>query len=345
MTTDAKPGLDGAPAGRDATAPHKGSAKARRLNVIQRIALPAAWLLIIAGFGVASPHIFLTAANFQTMFGSQAVLLVLTLALIIPLTAGDYDLSVASVLTLSAMLIAVLNTQHHWPIGLAILAALAMGALVGLINGCVMIYFGIESLIVTLGMGTFLGGITLWISNSATLSGVSQGLVNAVIAYKLLGISMAFYYGVALCAIIWYVFEFTSLGRRLLFVGRGRSVSKLSGVNVSAVRIGALITSGTLAAGAGVLYAGTTGGADPGSGASFLLPAFAAAFLGATSIMPGRFNPWGTLLAVYFLVTGITGLQILGAQSFVQQLFYGGALLCAVALSQLARGRVPLETS
>lgn len=59
--------------------------------------------------------------------------------------------------------------------------------------------------------------------------------------------------------------------------------------------------------------------------------------------MPGRFNPWGTLLAVYFLVTGITGLQILGAQSYVQQLFYGGALLCAVALSQLARGRVPLE--
>jgi len=75
------------------------------------------------------------------------------------------------------------------------------------------------------------------------------------------------------------------------------------------------------------------------------LPAFAAAFLGATSIFPGRFNPWGTLIAVYFLVTGITGLQLLGVQSFVQQLFYGGALLCAVALSQLARGRKPLETN
>ena len=327
-----------------ATARRPGS-RARRLDLIQRVALPAAWVVIIIGFGIASPHTFLTAANFQTMLGSQAVLLVLTLALIVPLTAGDYDLSVAGVLTLSAMLIAVLNVQHGWPIGLAILAALAFGALVGLVNGALMIFFGIESLIVTLGMGTLLSGITLWVSDSATISGISQHLVDAVIAYRLFGISMAFYYGLILCAVMWYVFEYTALGRRLLFVGRGRSVSKLSGVNVSGMRIGALVTSGSLATGAGVLYAGTTGGADPSSGASFLLPAFAAAFLGATSIMPGRFNPWGTLLAVYFLVTGITGLQILGAQSFVQQLFYGGALLCAVALSQLARGRVPLETS
>jgi ribose transport system permease protein len=316
-----------------------------RLNFVQRIALPLAWVVIIIGFGIASPDVFLTAANFQTMLGSQAVLLVLTLALIVPLTAGDYDLSVAGVLTLSSMTIAVLNVQLHWPIGLAVLAAIVVGALVGLINGCLMIYFGIESLIVTLGMGTLLSGITLWVSDSATISGVSKILVDAVITTKFLGVSMAFYYGLLLCAIIWYVFEYTSIGRRLLFVGRGRSVSKLSGVNVSRVRIGSLVTSGTLAALAGVIYSGTTGGADPSSGTSFLLPAFAAAFLGATSVMPGRFNPWGALIAVYFLVTGITGLQILGAQSFVQQLFYGGALLCAVALSQLARGRVPLEAN
>lgn len=312
---------------------------------LQRVALPAAWVLIIIGFGAASPNVFLTSANFETMFGSQAVLLVLTLALIIPLTAGDYDLSIAGVLTLSSMMIAVLNVQHHWPIGVAIIVAVATGAFIGLVNGCVMIYFGIDSLIVTLGMGTLLGGVTLWISNSATISGVSSGLVNAVITSKLFGVSLSFYYGLALCAIIWYVFEFTSIGRRLLFVGRSRSVSRLSGVNVSTVRIGALVICSTLAALAGVIYAGTTGGADPTSGTSFLLPAFAAAFLGATSIMPGRFNPWGTLVACYFLVSGITGLQILGAQSYVQQLFYGGALLFAVALSQLARGRAPHETN
>lgn len=328
---------------RDDHAERAGRRRAANLDLAQRVALPVAWLALIVIFGILSPDTFLTIANFQTMFGSQAVLLILTLALIVPLTAGDYDLSVAGILGLSAMLIAVLNAQHGVPIVLAVLIALAVGALIGLINGALMIYFGIESLIVTLGMGTVLGGITLWISDSSTISGVSTHLVDAIIAYRLFGISLAFYYGLAICALLWYVFEYTAAGRRLLFVGRGRSVSKLSGIYVSRVRIQAMVLSGVLAAFAGVVYAGTTGGADPSSAASFLLPAFAAAFLGATSIMPGRFNPWGTLLAVYFLVTGITGLQILGAQSYVQQLFYGGALLCAVALSQLTRGRIPLE--
>jgi ribose transport system permease protein len=311
--------------------------------MVQRVALPVAWLLLIVGFGIANPGVFLTAATFQTMLGSQAVLLVLTLALIVPLTAGDYDLSVAGVLTLSAMMVAILNVQHGWPIWAAIVAALVMGLVVGLVNGLIMVFFGIESLIVTLGMGTLLTGITLWASDSATISGISQTLVDYVIVKRFAGISLAFFYAIALCALLWWVLEYTSVGRRLLFVGRGRSVSKLSGVRVGRVRVGALMGSAVLAALAGVLYAGTSGGADPSSGSTLLLPAFAAAFLGATSIMPGRFNPWGTAIAVYFLVTGITGLQLMGVQSYVQQLFYGGALLVAVALSQLARGRVPLD--
>ncbi len=334
------------PAPRSAKDAGDGTRSSRRgLDLLQRTALPIVWLLTIAGFGIVSPDTFLTAANFETMFGSQAVLLVLTLALIVPLTAGDYDLSVAGVLTLSSMLVAVLNVQHGWPIGWVILAVIGLGAVIGLVNGAIVLFFGIDSLIVTLGMGTFIGGVTLWVSKSATISGVSQTLVDAVISYRIFGVSLAFYYGLGLCVLLWYVFEFTAIGRRLLFVGRGRSVAKLSGVRVGRIRIGALVFSSTLATAAGVLYAGTTGGADPSSGATMLLPAFAAAFLGATSVFPGKFNPWGTLIAVYFLVTGITGLQLLGVQSFVQQLFYGGALLCAVALSQLARGRKPLETN
>lgn len=84
-----------------------------------------------------------------------------------------------------------------------------------------------------------------------------------------------------------------------------------------------------------------TGSADPLSGLTYLLPAFAAAFLGATSINPGRFNAWGSVVAVYFLVSGITGLTILGVDTYVQNLFYGGGLVIAVALSQLVRKRQP----
>ena len=177
----------------------------------------------------------------------------------------------------------------------------------------------------------------LWISGSNTVSGVSNGLIDWTITNRFLGISMVFWYGVIITLLLWYVFAYTALGRRLLFVGRGRNVSRLSGINVGRVRWGALATSATMAAIAGVFYTGSLGGADPTSGLSFLLPAFAAAFLGATAINPGRFNPIGTFVAVFFLVSGITGLQLLGADSFVQQLFYGGALILAVALSQLAR--------
>jgi ribose transport system permease protein len=116
-------------------------------------------------------------------------------------------------------------------------------------------------------------------------------------------------------------------------------VARLSGINTDRVRIGCLMASGFLGALAGVLYTGTQGAADPVSGVSYQLPAFAAAFLGSTCIVPGRFNPWGTTVAVYFLVTGITGLVFLGVSSFIQEMFYGGALVIAVTLSQLVRGR------
>jgi ribose transport system permease protein len=316
--------------------------RAGRQNLVdqlERFGLLIAWAAVIAVFGFLLPDTFLTWSNFSTILGSQAVLVVATLGLIIPLTAGDYDLSLASVLTLSTMLIAVLNVNYGVPIGLAVAAALAVGALTGIVNGFFVIYFRIHSLIVTLGVGTFLHGVTLWISDSMTISGIADGLVNAVIVWRFVGVPLGFYYALAVCIIVWYVFSYTALGRRLLFVGRSREVARLSGIRVDRVRWGSLIVSGFLGALAGVLYAGTTGAADPSSGMTYLLPAFAAAFLGATSINPGRFNPWGATIAVYFLVTGITGLSILGISTFVQDLFYGGALVIAVTLSQIVRGR------
>jgi ribose transport system permease protein len=315
-----------------------------RGDLARRCALPAAWLAVIVLFGAIEPDTFLTTANFQNILGSQAVLVVVTLGLLFPLTAGDYDLSVASVLTLASMVVALLNVRHGWPIGWAILAAVAAGAAAGLINGGLIVLLRIDPFVTTLGSGTFILGLVLWMSDSQTIGGVSQTLVDPVISRHLLGVPLVFYYGLALCVAIWFVLDFTPTGRRLLFVGRGRDVARLSGVRVERVRWGAFVASGTISALAGVLYAGSTGGADPSSGATFLLPAFAAAFLGATGISPGRFNPWGAFVAVYFLVTGITGLELLGAESFVQQLFYGGALILALALSRLAGGRAEPDT-
>ncbi|ARU01747.1 ABC transporter permease [Yoonia vestfoldensis] len=319
------------------------TAKPRRnwTKEMERFALLGAWAVLIVVFALAVPDTFLKWRTFSSMFGSQAVLVVLALAILVPLTAGDFDLSAANVLVFTAMLVAVTNVQLGLPIGLSIVLALGIGALIGAINAFFVLFFRIHSLIITLGVGTFLQGLTLWMSQSRTISGISMELVQLVVIKRLAGIPLAFYYGLALALIMWWALEYTIAGRKLLFVGRGREVARLNGVKVDRVRAMALVTSSTLAAIAGVLYAGMTGSADPNSGSGLLLPAFAAAFLGATTLYPGRFNPLGTLLSVYFLITGITGLTMLGADAYVQSLFYGGALVVAVSLSQLVRGRQP----
>lgn len=306
---------------------------------IERVSLLIVWVAVIIFFGILRPDTFLTFRNFAAMFGSQAVLVVLTLGLIVVLRAGDFDLSCASIATLSAMLIAVLNVQHGVPVWWAACLGLVIGALIGWFNGYMITRFGIHSLIVTLGSGTVLQGVILWISNGETITGVSNSLTNAVVGSRFLGIPLEFYYGIILTFAVWYLFEMTPFGRRLQFVGRGREVARLTGVAVSGVRVRAMVISGGVAAFAGVLYAGTTGSADPSSGLDFLLPAFAAGFLGATTIKPGFFNAWGTTVSVYFLITGITGLAMMGIRTFVQDLFYGGALLIAVTISQVIRGR------
>lgn len=310
---------------------------------LERISLILAWIALIVVFGILRADTFLTVGNMGTVLGSDAVLVVLTLGLLLPLRAGDYDLSIAGTLTLSAMMVGILNGEHHINIWLVALAALAMGLAVGAFNGLLVLIFGINPFIVTLGMGTLLAGIVLLISNDQTFAGISPGLVNLVVGDRFLHIPLEFYYGLILCIVVWYLIDLTSFGRRLLFVGTGRSVARLSGIAVGRSRLAALMGAGLLAALAGILYAGTSGSADPTSGTAQLLPAFAAAFLGATAIVPGRFNAWGTIIAVYFLATGVNGLAIIGLGSWVQDVFYGGALIVAVALSQLARRRQEQE--
>lgn len=314
----------------------------KRVNygrLFERVALIAVWLLLIAFFGALMPRAFLSWGNFAILFASYAPAALLALAIIVPLTAGDYDLSVGATLTLSSCIIGVLNVWAGLPIALVLLLALGAGLVVGAVNALFIIYFRIPSLVVTLGTTSLMTGFVQWMTGSSTIGGIDNALVMAVVGHRLLGVPLAFYYALVAGIAMWYVFDYTPLGRRLLFVGRGREVARLNGIAVERVRLGALLTSGVLAAGAGILYAGVLGSADPYSGLNFLLPAFAAAFLGATTILPGRFNAWGAIVAVYFLATGITGLTMLGIPLWVTNVFNGGALILAVTISQLTRGR------
>lgn len=327
-------------------APGPGRAALRSVDpfdLVERYGILIVWIAVIVLFSIMRPSTFPTTVNFETIFSTQAVLLVMTLGLIVALTAGEFDLSIGAAMGFGAVLVAWLNVDHHWPIGWAVAATLVFGIVFGLLNAFLVVNIGVPSLVATLGTGTLLGGVGFGITNSVTIGGISSQLVNTA-SKQIFGLTVAFYVGLAGVVILWYVLEFTPLGRHLLFVGESREVARLAGLRVDAIRAGSLVASAAVATFAGVVQAGSIGAADPGGGTSYLLPAFAGAFLGQTAIRPGRFNAWGTFVAVYFLVTGVTGLELLGYVGWVQDVFYGGSLVVAVALGRLAARRRTVES-
>jgi ribose transport system permease protein len=304
-------------------------------NLSERFGILLLWAGVIVVFSILRPDTFFTTGNFQTIFGSQAVLLILALALLIPQSTGEFDLSVAGTLGLALVLTAYLDGPAGWGVVPAVLVVLAAGLAVGLINVVFVVVFGVQSIVVTLGMGTLLSGVAYGIT-IAPISGVSHSLVEFS-GHQLFGLQMAFYYAVVITAILWYVYSFTPLGRYMFFVGRNRDIARLAGLRVEAIRSGSLIASALLSTVGGIILAGLLGGASPTVASNYLLPAFAAVFLGSVFIVPGRFNPWGTFVAIYFLITVITGLESLGLQDWIQQVFYGGVLILAVAASTFMR--------
>lgn len=303
-------------------------------DLMTRYGLIITWLIVIAVFSALRPSTFFTVTNFQTILSAQAILLILTIALVPSLAAGEYDLSIAGVMGISFVLVGYLTALHHWPVGVVVVVCLMCGVVVGLINIVLIIFVGVESIVATLGLGTLLIGASFGI-NELPISGVPQSLVT-VGTTTIFGIQAVFFYGLALVAITWYVLAWTPLGRYVYFVGAGRDVARLSGIRVNLIRAGTLMFSSVLSALAGILLAGQLGSSDPNAANQYLLPAFAGAFLGATAITPGRFNAWGSFIAVYFLLTGITGLELVGLSGWIEQVFYGGSLVVAVALSRLA---------
>lgn len=310
-------------------------------SIVEKYAILIAWAVVIAVFWMWKPETFGTLRNFQNIFGSQSALLILTLGLLISLSAGEFDLSIGAAFSIGASGLVWLEVDHDWPYWLAIVAVLAVAFVIGAINGFLTVRVGIPSIVVTLGMATLLSGLLLGTVGPKIRSGLDRGYVDLV-RDKYFGLPGSFYFALLLTIIVWYVFQHTPLGRHLLFVGKGREVARLSGVRVDAIRFGSLVLSTMLGATAGMILAGTSASAQIGVGEGFLLPAFAAAFLGATAIRPGQFNAWGSWVSVYFLLTGITGLSMVGYAGWPERVFYGGALLTAVILSQLAaraRGR------
>jgi ribose transport system permease protein len=330
MTTDPAP-TDSVPA-----APTRRKWSGR---VIIDRSSPFALLLVLAivllAFSIDLPATFATRGNFAAMVNSQGVLLILSLAVLFPLRAGDFDLSVSSNAVLVACLTAVLTANHGYGAGATIVLGLLLGLAVGAVNALFVVIIGLDSFISTLGVGTAIGGIGFAITGSQVVTGISQPIVS--MSEKIIGgLPLATWYGWVLALIVLYVFQRTAFGRYLLFVGGNREAARLSGVKVRQYRIAGFLMSGLIAGFAGIVLAGSLGSIDPSIGPQYLLQPYAAAFLGLTAIVRNRFNVLGTVVALYLLVAGSTGLNLLGAQSWVSDVFNGGALVVALTISSLS---------
>lgn len=288
--------------------------------------------IFIVVFGFWVPDTFLTKLTWQTLASEQAVTAIIAIGLLIPLAAGAFDLSCAAMVGFAAVLVSALTAREGVPLAPAVVLTLAVGAAVGAANGLLVVKVGIDSFIATLGMSSVLLAPTYAISGDRIISGVPDSLT-ALTDSRVLDVPIIAVYTLATALVVWYVLEHTPLGRRIVATGSGGEAARLAGVRTGRMVFGGLVTSALLSAVAGILLASKLGTATPDLGPAYLLPAFAAAFLGTTQIKPGRFNVWGTVLAIFLLATGVKGLQLAGAAGWVTDLFNGVALILAVGLS------------
>jgi ribose transport system permease protein len=291
------------------------------------------FVVIFAVFSLWVPDTFLQIDTWKTLFDSQAVTALLAVGLVIALSAGAFDLAIGTELGIGAIFIAWLLADQGLPVPFAIVLTILGGGLVGLVNGLLIVKVRIDSFIATLGISSVLLATIAWISSSQQIVGLSPGF-QKIGTTEFLGLTLPVYLMLIAALIVWYVLARTPLGRRVYATGGNLEAARLAGVKTSAIIVGSLICCAALAAVAGILVSSSLGAGDPTIGPSYLLPAFSAAFLGSTQFSRGRFNVWGTVVAVYVLATGVKGLQLAGAPIWIPELFNGAALLLAVGLAK-----------
>jgi ribose transport system permease protein len=304
-----------------------------------QLALPLVGVVLIVVFTILAPSEFLTTGNFVAMFVSSAPTLVLALAVTTTLRSGDFDLSVSSNMIVCAAAVALLVQAHHWPLGSVLAVGLSVGLGIGLVNSIIVVLWNLDGFISTLGSMTAVVGLGYAITGGNVVYGLTGSLVS-IERSKLFGIPLAVVYGWILAIILIYVFERTGVGRLWLFIGGNRDAALLLGLPVRRLRVIAYLVGGLLSGVAGIILAGSLGSVDVSSSGQYLLQPFVAAFLGTAAIKIGRFNILGTIVALYVLAIGESGLVLLGAPVWISNVFDGLTLIVALGFSAVVQRRL-----
>ncbi|MYZ36446.1 MULTISPECIES: ABC transporter permease [unclassified Streptomyces] len=314
----------------------EGTPPRRRVALTQKLALErfsGVYIIIvmIVGFSLWLPDTFGTADNARSLIAGQAIAGVIALAATISLISGVFDLSVAATMSLSISVAGQLQAKFGLNPWLVVVICLAVGAVIGIINAFVVTVLNIDPVIGTLAMASVLSAVTYWVaSGQSILYGINPGFA-ALGRSQPLGVPIALLFLIAITALVWYVLEQTPAGRYLYAAGANPRAALLSGVRVTRLTWSALISSGVLAAAAGILLTMQVGTAPFQGGLPYLLPAYSAAFLGSTQIKPGRFNAMGTLVAIYVVAVAVKGLQLRYPDApWISDLVQG--LICLIAV-------------
>lgn len=308
-------------------------------NLVATYGLLFVFVLIMLVFGALRPSSFFSAININTILVSQSVTAMLALAEMVPLATKQFDLSIGYHLGMAQVLAVGLQVNQGlgWPEAAALILLLSI--IVGLSNGLLVSVFHIDSFIATMGTGTLLFGVTNLYSNGEQISGLNLPVSFTNLTQIFHGVPLPAVYVAIISAALWVVTEHLPVGRNLYVIGANVRAAELTGINVRRHIIGVFVISGLLSGFAGIVLGSILQTGTPSVGPEYLLPAFAATLLGATSIKLGRVNVIGTLLSVLVLAFSFSGVQQLGAPFYIQYFFNGGILIVAVGLSVYAARR------
>ncbi len=301
-------------------------------------------VILILFFSLSTKH-FASILTLRALLGDKSIIALLALAASTTMIVGKIDLNVGFAMTLWHVL--PISLQEHydfsWPV--AIVIVLLLGCIYGVLNGLLVALADIDSFVATLGTGTIIYAISLWHTEGkqVVLQDIPQTFEN--IYFTDIGIfPVISLYAFFLCLLLWLITAYTPVGRAMYAVGGNPVAALLNGIPVNKYIICAFGASGLITAFTGVMLAAKLGVGQSSVGQNFLLPALVGAFLGSTSIKPGRINIWGTMMAVILLAVGTTGIQQYGSAFFVEPLFNGGTLVLALGLAAYAQNRKTKHT-
>jgi len=309
------------------------------VRIVPVYGLPILTVLLAIFFSWLLPDSFPTALNIRSILSDKGIIALLSLGAMLPMMAGRIDLTIGFGIVMWHILAISLQVWYHVPWPLACGVVLLCSAFAGLVNGLLVEIAQIDSFIATLGTGTILYALALWLSGGRQVMGqLSQGFIN-INALSPFGIPMPAIYVIVLGVLLWIVTERLPLGRRIYAIGANEKAAALNGISVRAHVIGVFIGSGLVAGFTGCVLASKLQIGQANVGLDYLLPALVGTFLGTTTIRPGRVNVLGTVVGVLILAIGISGIQQLGGAFFVEPLFNGTTLVVAIALAGIAKRR------